>query len=263
MKSALEQFMTPEWAAELIVERFYPALDHRHTVVEPSCGRGAFIKALPRECAIIGVEIDPALAAIAQVNTGRRILIGDFLETDVVAHPTHLIGNPPWRVAVVRAFLDRAFDLLPANGEVGFILPADLFQHGHTVLEIEKKWRMSVHMIPRDIWGRALRRPIVFAQFYKDLHRSHFGFALYTECEAVKRMSKEVQQILIDGKPCRTTWRALVEHVLEKFGRATLPQIYAAIEPLRHTDNQWWKEKVRQVLQIGPFIKEDEEWKRE
>ena len=59
----------------------------------------------------------------------------------------------------------------------------------------------------------------------------------------------------------KTSWRALVEFVLSQFGgRASLDAIYKAVEPIRHTTNVWWKEKVRQQLQTGPFFKDGDEW---
>ena len=39
-------------------------------VVEPSCGAGAFLKAIPDEVPVVGVKIDPELAEIARQNTG-------------------------------------------------------------------------------------------------------------------------------------------------------------------------------------------------
>jgi hypothetical protein len=46
-----------------------------------------------------------------------------------------------------------------------------------------------------------------------------------------------------------TTWRTVVRQTLEDLGgRATLDQLYRAIEPARPSPNQWWKHKVRQQL---------------
>jgi hypothetical protein len=59
------QYMTPEWAASELVERFFPSLSADDFVLEPTCGRGAFLKAIPDEVPAVGVELDPALAAVA------------------------------------------------------------------------------------------------------------------------------------------------------------------------------------------------------
>jgi hypothetical protein len=40
---------TPEWAAQAIVEEFWPNLSPgKDLVLKPSCGRGAFLQAVPR-----------------------------------------------------------------------------------------------------------------------------------------------------------------------------------------------------------------------
>lgn len=72
------QWLTPEWAAQAIVDEFWPDLTPDELVLEPSCGRGAFLKAVPAHVPAVGVELDPALAAFAAVNTGRTVLCGDF-----------------------------------------------------------------------------------------------------------------------------------------------------------------------------------------
>ena len=58
-----------------------------------------------------------------------------------------------------------------------------------------------------------------------------------------------------------TTWRDIVAGVLEFCnGSASLEEIYRHVEKHeRAKKNQWWREKVRQTLQINPktFIKTD------
>ena len=50
------------------------------------------------------------------------------------------------------------------------------------------------------------------------------------------------------------TWRDIVAGVLEDCnGRASLEEIYQRVEGHKRAQNQqWWKEKVRQTLQINP-----------
>ena len=38
----LGQYMTPDWAAEALVARYFADLTSADQVLEPSCGRGAF-----------------------------------------------------------------------------------------------------------------------------------------------------------------------------------------------------------------------------
>lgn len=257
----LEQYMTPAWVAELVVEEFFPHLTNRDLVLEPSCGIGAFLKALPPGVPAFGIEIDPELAAIAARASSHPVICGDFLTTEITQQPTVVIGNPPFRIRTVRSFLDKAWNLLPQYGQCGFILPVEAFQHTHTVLDLQKQWSVEQQMIPRDLWGRMLRRSIVFARFTKDARRTLVGFALYNQCDGVKKLPKPMRQLLVRGEPRKTSWRSLVEFVLEQLGgRAPLCSIYQAIDPLRHTENRYWKEKVRQVLQVGPFERHDDHW---
>jgi type I restriction-modification system DNA methylase subunit len=60
---SMGQYMTPDWAAEALVDRYFSDLGESDLVLEPSCGRGAFLRALPAHVQALGVEIDPNLAA--------------------------------------------------------------------------------------------------------------------------------------------------------------------------------------------------------
>src|SRR3546814_2869563 len=47
-------------------------------VIEPSCGTGSFLSAIPQHLPAYGVDIDPDIAAVAKANSGRQVIIGDF-----------------------------------------------------------------------------------------------------------------------------------------------------------------------------------------
>ena len=47
LDTTLGQFFTPDWAAEALVEQHFGDLGLFDRVVEPSCGGGAFLRALP------------------------------------------------------------------------------------------------------------------------------------------------------------------------------------------------------------------------
>lgn len=71
-------------------------------VVDPGCGSGRFLtaaaEAWPR-AELIGVEIDPAAAAVARKNAPRaRVVVGDYRDVRLgaAAGPTLFIGNPPY-----------------------------------------------------------------------------------------------------------------------------------------------------------------------
>src|SRR3546814_4530368 len=65
---------TPLYAAERLVERHFPDLGAKDLVLEPSCGIGAFLRAIPATTSAIGVEIDPERAAIARQRSGRPVI---------------------------------------------------------------------------------------------------------------------------------------------------------------------------------------------
>lgn len=83
------------------------------SILEPTCGRGAFLQAalnvFPGASHLLGVDRDGGYVQQAKVATGRtgqgkeiQILQGDFFDTDwlsVVARlpkPILILGNPPW-----------------------------------------------------------------------------------------------------------------------------------------------------------------------
>jgi adenine-specific DNA-methyltransferase len=250
MNRALHQWFTPAWVCEAIVDRHYSRLDLGDTILEPSCGDGRFLLALPQEVNAIGVEIDPALAQIARELTGRRIIAGDFLTADVPGPITHVIGNPPFEAKVIHGFLDRAHALLEDGGSVGFLLPAYVLQTSSKVMSMNRRWSISQELMPRNIFPR-LHLPLVFAMFRKDRVRTLVGFFLYREAADVAAMPADVRAAL--QRPARrSVWRQAVLAAFARMGTttATLDGLYGAIE--RPSENSFWREKVRQVLQTYP-----------
>lgn len=242
----LGQFFTPEWVAEALVDRFYPGLGMHDRVVEPSCGDGAFLRVLPDWVPAIGVEIDPAFAAQARASSGREVLVGDFRTIDLPFRPSLLLGNPPFKNSLVMAFLERAWQLLPNDGEVGFILPAFAFQTASTIDALGARWGIAQDMLPRNVFP-GLSHPLCFARLTKG-RRGLVGFALYHEAATVMRLQKRYRALLAQGE--RSAWAAVTRAALEALGgAASLPDIYREIEGNRPTSNRYWKEKVRQQLQ--------------
>lgn len=243
------QWMTPCWAAQELVDRHFGGLTSEDLVLEPSCGRGAFLRAIPDAVPALGVEIDAVLAAAAVENTGRRVIVGDFRTVPLDVRPTVILGNPPYEVRVIEAFLARARALLPDNGRCGFLLPAYAMQTHHRVMRWHATWSMAAEIIPRRLFPR-LRLPLVFVMFTKARVRTLVGFALFREAVEFSNLGAAAKLLLVEGVPRTSTWRGLVEETLRRLGgRASLAELYHAIEPRRPTPNPWWQEKVRQVLQ--------------
>jgi len=271
-QKALEQYQTPLWAAEALCELFLSEIERRGEkagrIAEPSCGVGHFLESLPPEIPAYGIELDPPLAETARKNSGREVFCEDFLLSETPSlpgyEPDHFLGNPPFKIETVRGFLQKAHGLLPDGGCCGFILPTHSFQHTHTLLDWNKNWRIQPWLLPRDIF-QGLSVPILFALFQKEQGTELEGFALYRATHRIKAMPALLKQTLCHGNPekpgAKSTWTDVVTHALQHLGgRASLPELYKTVEPLRPTDNPHWKEKIRQILQLGPFQKTEDAW---
>lgn len=252
---ALGQFNTPGWAAELLTEKYFGDLTMFDRVIEPSCGEGAFLNAIPSHVPAIGVEIDPRLAQLARRNTGREVIVGNFRDVDLPFRPTVILGNPPFQQRVIQAFLNRAFEILPQEGRVGLILPCFSLQTASVVDKLARRWSMQQDLIPRNIFHRLIP-PLCFAVLTKTHNRKLIGFSLYHETHAVSQLRKRYRALLQNGE--RSMWAAVVTAALEESGgTASLTQLYQRIANDRPTTNPWWRAKVRQTVQrvasrVGP-----------
>lgn len=242
------QGQTPIWLPPLLLERHFPALSSADMVLEPSCGRGSFLRAIPADIPAIGVEIDPGLAAQARLLTGRTVIEGDFRTVAIDSRPTVVIGNPVFRARLIREFLARCHDLLPEGGKVGFVLPTDFFQYSMKVLDLAEHWSLAVELMPKDIFGN-LPSQIAFAIFTKDRRRAMWGLAMYEENAGVLSLPAQYRMRMVDAP--RPLWRDVVEAALRQLGgEADLSEIYAEVEGRRPTGNRFWRPKIRQVLQV-------------
>jgi hypothetical protein len=245
---ALCQYFMPEWAAALLMEKFFPDLTGSDLLMEPGCGYAPFLKAVEGVVPGIGVEIDPVIAEAARAQTAARIVTGDYSVVELPT-PTAIAGNPPFGMDVVRAFLNRSYALLPENGRAGFVLPAHTLQLHNTAMELHERWSIQVEMIPRSLFP-LLSKPLVFAMFTKERVRRLVGMSLYLEARAMNDLPQFARVTLQKGRPRRSVWRALVRAALERLGgEATTERMYEEIEDRRPTENPWWREKVRQCLQ--------------
>lgn len=102
-------FQTPPELAASVCERLRFMGIAPSAIIEPTCGRGAFLKAaaetFPKVREIIGIDINPRHVADArEVATGNRVEVeqGDFFQTNWLrvlnrnAGPWLVLGNPPW-----------------------------------------------------------------------------------------------------------------------------------------------------------------------
>lgn len=247
--SAHCQFFTPVWVAQALVERHFPRLDANDLVLEPSCGLGAFLQAIPPGVRAMGVEIDELLAEKARENTGRQVLIGDFRDIELPENPTAIIGNPPFRADLFDGFLDRSYSILPEGARAGFILPTYFFQTAGRVCRYGDRWSLSIELMPRNAFHARMRTPLLFALFEKNAARTLIGFVLYRECDDLHRMAKPYRELLSSCEG--PIWLAVCRMALRRLGgSASLKQIYQELERNRPTRTEWWREKIRQTLRV-------------
>jgi site-specific DNA-methyltransferase (adenine-specific) len=208
------------------------------------------MKGIPDHVPVVGVEIDPELAQIARDTTGRPVITGDFSTVVLPEGVTTIVGNPPYVSDVFETFLSRSHRLLPDLSRCGFLIPAYFFQTFQNVIRWRERWSMQVDLVPRGLFP-GIKFPLSFCVFRKDGRRDMVGFALYAELAAVRNLSKHAQEVLQNGRSHKSVWRALVEDTMKLLGgKATLAEIYRAIEPKRPSGTAFWREKVRQQLQI-------------
>ena len=244
--AALSQWFTPFWAAEELMDDALRGLG-RVPVLEPSCGTGAFLTAVPRNCDALGVDVDPRVVAAAEANSGRRVVVGDFRSIDLGAfEPGAIVGNPPFEMEVINGFLDRAHALLPEGGVCAMVVPGHAFQTPRQVVRWMDMFSIEVNMIPRTLFP-GLSKPLVWAKWRKEAMRRFVGMMLFSETRSVEEMPRPSREAL--ARP--GTWREAVACALRALGgQASLDAIYDAIAPDRRA-GEHWRPKIRQTLQRG------------
>lgn len=245
----LGQFFTPTWAAELIVQKFLPDLSANDCVVDPGAGDGRFLLAVPAGIDAYGVEIDPVVAKLAEQNTGRQIITGDFRTVALPRKPTVILGNPPYKTDIIDGFLDRSYEELDYGGRVLFLLPAYVFQTASRVMGYASRFSIEQVMVPRNLFEQ-MEKPLMLATFRKDRRPFLTGFFLYEELDAVTKLSKKYRFMFIGNQSRASLWGEVVEQAMANLGgEASLQELYQEIEGKQPTSNSFWKEQVRKIVQ--------------
>lgn len=243
----LDQWFTPRWAAEILMADALTGMGRDVAVVEPSCGDGSFLAAIPDHHPALGVEIDPRMAAAARASTGRPVILGDFASAEIALEGLGVIaGNPPFGMSTVDAFVRRSHALLPEDGVLALLLPAHVLSTTTRMRPWGEMFAIEQRMIPRSLFPR-ISLPLVWTRFVKSERRTHVGFMLFDQQYDVETMPKQVRRAL--GR--EGTWREAVGLAIHALGgEASLTEIYRAIEPKRPSGNRWWKDKVRQTCSL-------------
>lgn len=244
----LNQFFTPVWAAERIVQHYYPNLSENDVVADIGCGDGRFLMALPDHVKAYGIEVDPCMAQQARNNSGREVITGDFTEIELPEKPTLFLGNPPFEMSKVNSILERAYESLEYNQEAGFILPVYFFQTADTVMDYSKKWTLKHDLLPRNMFQN-MQKPIMFARFIKDKQPVLFGMFLYDETTDILSLKMKYRLKFLGNESSTHLWGEVIEQALASLGgTATLNEIYREIEGKRPTKTMHWKAQIRKVL---------------
>ena len=242
----LHQWFTPFWVAEELVNDALRGIGHA-SVLEPACGTGAFLTAIPRSMPAIGLDIDPRVVAAAVANSSRDVLVGDFRTHELGGFkPEVIITNPPFSMAVINSFFARAHALLPDDGLIAMVLPAYAFQTPSQVTRWMDNFAIDVSIIPRTLFPD-LSKPLVWAKCTKTSVRRFTGMMLFAETRAIEQMRPAIRKAL-EGPG---TWREAVAVALSSIGgEGTVSSIYEAMAPERR-QTEHWRPKVRQTLQRG------------
>jgi SAM-dependent methyltransferase len=253
----LEQWFTPSWVVEALLNRHFSDLTADDVVIDPGCGHGRWLRMLNHlfpATRAVGVEIDPRLAEKARAN-GCEVILGDFATVAIPIAPSALVGNWPFGARSFSRFLGRAHALLPNDGRCGVLTSIYNFQTTSRVLSYAEQWSIETEVLPRDMFPR-LQDALVFATFRKNRRRILVGLGLYEETSAARLLKPHFRR-LIDREP--TTWWSAVESALKRLGgEASLGEIYAVTEKV--TENKFWREKVRQVLQRHAYPVQRGRW---
>ena len=99
-------FQTPRLLADQVCGKLRSLGVVPETIVEPTCGTGSLLRsaaaAYPECSSVLGVEINPEYAAVAETVSGAQILCEDFFRADwprtlgELPDPILVVGNPPW-----------------------------------------------------------------------------------------------------------------------------------------------------------------------
>jgi site-specific DNA-methyltransferase (adenine-specific) len=240
--SELGQYFTPRWVPELLMPLLGPLTDKDH-VIDPHCGRGSWLFAVPDDVPASGIEIDEKVAAIARADTGRNIIVGDFGHIEIDFDPTVAVGNPPFSSDAIETTLTRLRDIMLPKSRAGFLVPVHSFSFGARTIDLLRGFDVATDLIPRDLYPR-----ISFALMFLRLERSTTqrmqGFLLYREAVAIRSLRLQYRRVLESGR--RPLWREVVEMALRACGgEASLSRIYEIVENFRPTSNRFWRDAIR------------------
>ncbi len=153
------QFFTPPEVTSFVIDLLQIPPDSR--VLEPSCGGGAFVSALPEGCQVVGIEQMHETARVAAlINPQAIVHQGDSLEMleDLRGRFDYAVGNPPFADVKHREeyrgfemakssrraewyFLELAMESLAPGGVTAFVVPDGILSNAKD--QKNRKWMME------------------------------------------------------------------------------------------------------------------------
>lgn len=122
LKQEFQYFATPDAIADLVASKF-SSLSAEMSILEPSAGRGALVRAIRRRCpdAVVDCfELMPENMEFLKKEPGANILGNDFAEC--VCSYDRIIANPPFSNNQDIDHVYRMYDHLLPGGELSVIV---------------------------------------------------------------------------------------------------------------------------------------------
>ncbi len=153
LKKEFQFFETPETLADKLVE--LADIQDNDTVLEPSAGQGAIIKAIRKinqECSITAIELMPTnysilmKLALSAESLDFEIELNDFLKynPNYVGGFTKIIANPPFSKNQDIAHLKKMYECLAVGGRI-VCITSEVWTTGSQKKHIEfREWLAEV-----------------------------------------------------------------------------------------------------------------------
>ncbi|MBQ8959497.1 MAG: methyltransferase [Bacteroidales bacterium] len=157
LKQEFQYFGTPDAVADLAVAKF-SSLTVVTSVLEPSAGRGALVRAIRRRCpkAVVDCfELMPENVEFLRKEPGANVVGSDFAEC--VRSYDRIIANPPFSNNQDIDHVYRMWDHLNAGGEMSVIVSQHWKFASERKCEEFRKWLGDVGAETEDVDGGAFK----------------------------------------------------------------------------------------------------------